>query len=154
MPWVLSSTAMCRMSLQQVPFSSPILSPVPAALTGTAASCCHPGATLPSPCGTGGAVLRQCPLPMRPPSRAMSRSPLLAGSKHPQHSPGHQTGVWELCWEAWQCLNCQGFGWVWQPGKHQGGGVQLGSEKHTQGGPTAFSSFLRKRHARRRRCWR
>uniref|UniRef100_U3KHD8 Ras-associating and dilute domain-containing protein n=1 Tax=Ficedula albicollis TaxID=59894 RepID=U3KHD8_FICAL len=36
-----------------VPFSCPILSPFPAALTGTAASYCHPEATLPSPQGTG-----------------------------------------------------------------------------------------------------
>lgn len=100
MLWVLSSTAMWRMSLQQVPFSCPILSPVPAALTGTAASCCHPGATLPSPCGTRAAVLPQCPLPMGPPSRAMTMGPLLAGFKHPQHGPGHQTGVWKVCWES------------------------------------------------------
>lgn len=45
-------------------------------------------------------MLPQCPLPVGSPSRDMTRSPLLAGCKHSQHSPGHQTGVWELCWEA------------------------------------------------------
>lgn len=45
-------------------------------------------------------MLPQCPPPVRSPSGDMTRIPLLAGCEHPQHGPGHKTGVWELCWEA------------------------------------------------------
>lgn len=81
-------------------------------------------------------MLPQCPLPLGSPSRDMTRSPLLAGCKHPQHSPGHQTGVWELCWETRTSLAVSES--PRQPGKPQGGGVQVGSEKHMQGVPQHF----------------
>ncbi|NXY33314.1 RADIL protein, partial [Pomatorhinus ruficollis] len=46
--------------------------------------------------------------------------------------------------QAWQCLNCHGFGRIWQPGKHQAGGVQVGSEKHIQGGSHSIFLLLKK----------
>uniref|UniRef100_A0A8D2ML67 Ras-associating and dilute domain-containing protein n=1 Tax=Zonotrichia albicollis TaxID=44394 RepID=A0A8D2ML67_ZONAL len=49
-------------------------------------------------------------------------------------SPGWAGGSWVSLHN----LNCQGFGYIWQPGEQQGGGVRVGSDNHTQGVPQHF----------------
>lgn len=139
------------MSLQQVPSALP---PCPHRLQG-------PQTPLPPPITLGphhpplGPQEEPCSTGVSPsgeiPQQGHDQSPLLAGCEHSQHGPGHKTGVWELCWEARTSPGCvriakalAGAGSRSCLQSRQGGGVQVGCEKHTQGIPQSIFLLLKK----------
>lgn len=91
-----------------------------------------------------------CPPPVRSPSRDMTRVPSWLAVNIPSTALATELGWGALLGspdKPWLCPNCQGFGWSRQPSclqSRQGGGVQVGCEKHIQGIPQSIFLLLKK----------